>query len=153
MEELIEVVFEEEYKHFRVSELSNFLYYVKIVYTLLMTSPYLLEYKKEISINEVKKIAYKIKEEILSKKLIFPRYYYKKYLLFKKNLWDEDVFIVKIHKKSPLTIWFMGVTIFLTVCFALSGGEIEVCAVPPKIKIKMRSLGEGIKKIKEAMRY
>jgi hypothetical protein len=68
---------------------------------------------------------------------------------FRKNLRDKDVFIAKIYKESPLTIWFMGVSTILVAAFIICGGEIEISTAPPKIRIKMNSIGEGLKKIKE----
>jgi|GEM_PF-4641794 len=73
--------------------------------------------------------------------------------LFHIDLKEYDLFIYNIRKDSPLTIWFMGITTILIICFIISGGEIEMSVVPPRIKIKMSSLGEGIKRLKEALKW
>lgn len=70
---------------------------------------------------------------------------------FKKNLYKDDIFVFKIQKESPFTIWFMGVSTFLVIAFVLCGGEIEISAFPPKIKVKMTSLIEAVINIKKVL--
>ncbi len=102
------------------------------------------------SIENARKIMKNIK--ILQERGGIPISPYQKYNFFSKDLKERDIFIMKIYKESPLTIWLTGVLTFLVAAFIICGGEIEISAAPPRIRIKMSSLGEGLRKLKEAMR-
>ncbi|MEA1905150.1 MAG: hypothetical protein U9M97_04645 [Candidatus Hadarchaeota archaeon] len=150
MNECIEVIFTEEYEPLRVFELSNFLYNLKVLYSWLATSEEFQSYAEKRELEEVISTAKNIAQGI-SHKEIYP-FYYSRGNLFRKDLTNRDIFIARIYKESPLTIWFMGITTFLVVSLIVSGGEMEISLTPPQIKVKMSSLGEGIKKLKKAIR-
>lgn len=146
----VEVIFAEEYKSLTIFELSNFLYHFKILYSLLAVSEEFQRYGEE---KEPEKIKYAAKSiaKIISQSRLYPPYP-NRYNLFRKDLKERDVFIAKIYKESPLTIWFIGISTLLVTSLIISGGEIEITIVPPQIKVKMPPIGEGIKRLKEAMK-
>jgi len=150
---LIEVIFTEEFEFLRVFELSNFLYHLKIIYSWLTISEEFQECRESRSYEEIKRNANNIVQIVLEKRERRPySTFYNYYNFFRKDLKGKDIFIAKIHKESPLTIWFMGISTILVAAFILSGGELEISIAPPRIKIKMGSLGEGIRKLKEVMK-
>lgn len=149
-EEIIEVIFTEEDKLLKIFELSNFLYHIKVLYSLLATSEEFLRCGEEREPERTINVAKDISQTIYQRGGY--RTYYERHNLFRKDLKDKDVFIAKIHKESPLTIWFMGISALLVASFILCGGELEITTIPPRIRIKIPSLGEGIKRLKEAIR-
>jgi hypothetical protein len=148
MNNSIEVVFiEDREKVLKVSELSEFLYNLKVFYSVAFEKfgeKFDVEEHPERIVNIAKDIAHTLK----TGKYFHFLYRYRDDF-FRKNLRDKDVFIAKICKESPLTIWFMGVSTILVAAFIISGGEIEISTDPPKIRIKMNSIAEGLKKIKK----
>jgi hypothetical protein len=147
--ENVEVVFIEEREPLKIFELSNFLYHIKILYSWLATSEEFGKYWEEIEPERIKSLAQTSSREALTRGYpSFPN----RYGLFRKDLKNRDVFVAKMYKESPLTIWFMGISTFLAASFILCGGEIELSIAPPRVKIKMSCLGKGIKKLKEAIK-
>jgi hypothetical protein len=148
MNNSIEVVFiEDREKVLKVSELSEFLYNLKVFYSVAFEKfgeKFDVEEHPERIVNIANDIAQRLKT---GKYFLFLYRYIDDF--FRKNLRDKDVFIAKIYKESPLTIWFMGVSTILVAAFIISGGEIEISTAPPKIRIKMESIAEGLKKIKK----
>ena len=149
MNNYIEVVFiEDRKKVLKVSELSEFLYNLKFFYSVAFK-----EFGEKIDMEEdpekIVSAARTIVHRLKTREYFLYFYGYKKYNFFRKNLKDKDVFIAKIYKESPLTIWFVGVSTILVAAFIISGGEIEITTLPPKIRIRMPSIVEGLKKIKE----
>jgi len=71
---------------------------------------------------------------------------------FKSYLKENDIYIAKIKKESPLEVWFVGVTTIVIAAFIFAGGEIDISLTPPRVKIKMGPLGDSIKKIKDAFK-
>lgn len=144
--ESVEIIFTEEHKPIKIFELSNFLYQLKTLYSWLDASEEFRIYEEKRKPEEITKDAKILADQILQlqKRMYYPvRMGY----LFRKDLKDKDVFIGKINKESPLTIWFRGISTFLVAAFIICGGELEITTVPPRIKIKMSSLGEGIKRL------
>ena len=43
---------------------------------------------------------------------------------------------MKIYKECPLTIWIISILTFLVAAFIICGGEIEISAAPPRIRIR-----------------
>lgn len=74
---------------------------------------------------------------------------YDRYNAFKMDLKEDDLYISQIRKESPLIIWFMGVSTVLVLAFIICGGELELSAIPPRIRIKMPSIASGLRQIKE----
>ena len=147
----VEVIFENEEK-INVTDLSGFLYYLKAVHSLVLSikAP---EYR-EFSLDKLQE-AIKNREGFLQEfnKVVFEND--KKINLsnlFKKGSSEDDVFIEKIRKESPLEIWFIASTSALVLAFILAGGQIEITIVPPKIKVKMSSLGKAVKEFKNAVK-
>ena len=152
MNNYIEVVFiEDREKVLKVSELSEFLYNLKVFYSVAFEG-----FKEKIDAGgdpeKVVNVAKTIVRRLKTREYFLYLYGYRKYNFFRKNLKDKDVFIAKIYKKSPLTIWFIGVSTILVATFIISGGEIEIGTLPPKIRIRMPSIAEGLKKIKEVFK-
>ena len=153
-EEIVEVEFSKETK-INIGELSYFLYNLKILYTLLAKSKDLEEFMIEVTTpEEILHIAKRIQMRITEHPEILYdlRIPYKRYSLFREDLKERNIFIVKIHKESPLIVWFMGITTLIVAALLISGGEAEFSLIPPKIRVKINSLGEGIRKLREALR-
>jgi len=152
MNNSIEVVFiEDREKVLKVSELSEFLYNLKVFYSVAFE-----KFGEKFDVEEhperIVNIANDIAQRLKTGKYFHFLYRYRKDDFFRKNLGDKDVFIAKIYKESPLTIWFIGVSTILVAAFIISGGEIEISTVPPKIRIRMPSIAEGLEKIKDVFK-
>jgi len=150
MNNYIEVVFIKDEKNLKISELSEFLYNLKVFYSIIFE-----KFGERINVTEdphkIVDIARRIVSEMerVEKREYF---FYTKYNFFRRNLGIKDVFISKIYKESPLTIWFIAVNTILVAALIISGGEIEINFTPPRIRIKIPSIGEGLKKLKEAFK-
>ena len=59
---------------------------------------------------------------------------------------ESPLVITKIRKSSPLTIWFEAMATALVAAVIISGGEVDLI----KGKFKVHSLGDGLKKLRDA---
>jgi len=147
-ESIVKVVFQEE-QYLNVFELSNFLYYIKTLYSWMVKKVEINDQIGSVQ-NQVEAAKALVSEfqrvirEIQTSRARVP--YFKSYLR------ENDIYIAKIKKESPLEIWFAGVTTIVIAAFIFAGGEIDISLTPPRVKIKMGSLGDSIKKFKDAFK-
>jgi hypothetical protein len=59
---------------------------------------------------------------------------------------ESQLVIAKIRKSSPLTLWFEAMATAMVAAVIISGGEVDLM----RGKFKIHSLGEGLKKLREA---
>lgn len=62
-----------------------------------------------------------------------------------------EPFIVTLRRENPIELILGGIMICLVVATILSGGKLEITL--EGIKIELPPLGDGIKKLKEALRF
>ena len=149
----IEVIFKEDGEGLlKISELSELLYNLKVFYSAAFKSFGEKITDVESNPERIENIARSIVDKIKQENFTYLPYIYRKYYYFRKDFKDKDIFIAKIYKESPLTIWFMGISTILVAAFIISGGEMEIGVAPPKIRIIMPSIAEALRKIKEVFK-
>jgi len=131
----------------KVSEFSNFLYYLKVTYSAILKYN-LYEKYNGYKIEEIIGNEERIRKElidILKGKMI------NKSNLFRK---EEELFITEISKQSPLRIYFKGIILIIILAFILCGGNINITLLSStKIEIKLdRPIGEGLQSLKNAFK-
>lgn len=143
----IELVFTEEGDEFTVTELVNYLTYLRSIYAYVQKKPELIVDDTEI--NRLNNLAnFKSYED----KFInsgFSENSSKRY--YKKDLGEKDVFISTITKQSPLAIALVGLGGALITAIILSGGKLDLKAFGVRLKFKLNSLGDGISKIQDVI--
>jgi len=153
-ESIVKVIFQEE-QYLSVFELSNFLYYIKTLYSWMIKkrkiTDYILSNDQTGSVQDQVEVARTLVSEFqkFRTKLQRPM---ARAPYFKSYLKENDIYIAKIKKESPLEVWFVGVTTIVIAAFIFAGGEIDISLTPPRVKIKMGPLGDSIKKIKDAFK-
>jgi len=145
----VEVVFDTE-ERIGAADVSSYLYYLKVLYSLLHHYRIEVEPYQEYSV-EKEQIIEKEINKTLSRKPWTDFFRPSETELFDSNLSSEDLYIDRIKFESPLEIWFMGIGTILLVSFLITGGSVEVKTLPPSIKIKAPPLGEGLAKLRTAI--
>ncbi|MFX0201284.1 MAG: hypothetical protein ACFFCW_34635 [Candidatus Hodarchaeota archaeon] len=137
----VEVVFTAQ-DSIRVDELANFLYHVKALYSYLYrTVP---EHFEHVDPQAVETIIQMGEFEQLRK--------YQRGNLFNRDLGQHDLYVDLIEKRSPLTIFFICIGSLLATALVVSGGELDLSIAPPRIRIIMPPIGDGLAKIKAFFR-
>ena len=134
----------------KVSEFSNFLYYLKVIYSAILKYN-LYEKYNGYKIEEIISNEERIRKElidILKGKMI------NKSNLFKKDFGEKELFITEITKQSPLIIYFEGIILIIILALILCGGSINITLLSgTKIEIKLdHPIGEGVKLLKNAFK-
>lgn len=120
----VEVVFERD-ERLKVSELSNYLYNLKVVYTYLLENPEIWERYSDLSYSEMEGREEEIREELIES-LEPLRGRARKYNLFRKDLGEDDLEIIDISRENPWSILTGGVVIVIVASLVLSGGKLKL---------------------------
>ncbi len=140
----VKVIFEKEEK-LKAYELSNYLYNLKVIYTYLFENREMTERYSTWSFEEIEGQEAEIREDLIES-LELP-IQEQKNTFFWKNLDSDELEIVEISKENPWICLCEGIVYLIVLSLILSGGELEVS--PDGFRVKLNSLGEGLKKLKE----
>ncbi len=143
------LVFTDDAKRIRTTDLSLYLAYFTVAYTCAMeeeiddryTYARLLDYYDENQPNndsfDIELIRNSLANEIGS----LP-------IEVRNGMKSRDLEIERMSKNSPLEIWFYGVSSALSLAVILSGGEIDL----KNMKFKLPPIGDGIKSLRESLK-
>lgn len=155
------VEFDDYGKAISLYELSSYLYHLKSLYSFLFEQVLSGDPELAVRVRSIIEkgegfrpdIIHRINQQVLT--IIEAQGYDQRFSIYRyyiKDLGHEDIVINKISRESPLIIVFGGVAVVLTIAFIICGGEFELSMLPPKIKVKMGPIGEGLEKIKNLIR-
>ncbi len=133
----IKLVFEDNGEDVKVCELADFLFLFQAIYRLGSE----LTRKEQESANR----GYADAVKIVKRKIHFEGENLNRFFI--EDVTPKRLIPICVSQKSPIEIYFRGISILLAIAVIISGGEFEVS--PTRIRAKLPPIGEGIKKLRD----
>lgn len=142
----IEIHFSKESDRFALNELASYLQHIKSIYAYLQKNPRLVGFQAlpEDS-NALVNLSENVEDQLVS--LGFDEGYSSRY--YKQDLGDNEIFISRITKQSPLVVTLVGTGVFLAAAVVISGGKVDTRILGAKVKIEINALGDGLEKLQK----
>ena len=146
----LKIIFDKD-KKIKLSDLSAYLYNLKVVYTSLYKNPKSVDKFAPWDYNKISQKRANVVQTLFDFSISYDINwtFQARNSFFNSNLKNNDLYIEKIEKSSPLAITVEGILLLLTVAIVISGGKIKYNPETGSFEAEMPPIAEGLKKLKE----